>query len=100
MDWNAEALMALRMLIAGAAGGIVGLERDRHGVKRTHRVMSATLGALTQLSQGGAFAQQQVQAQSRLLNGVFECTLTQGISRQQPPALSVAFTNLASRFAP
>ena len=100
MNWNAEALMALRTLIAGALAGLSRWSGTGPGVKREHRVMLARPSRTRSLSQGGAFAQQQVQAQSRLLNGVFECTLTQGISSQQPPALPVAFTNLASLFAP
>lgn len=46
MDWNVEALMALRVLIAVALGGFVGWERERHGRAAGVRTYGAvSLGA-------------------------------------------------------
>ncbi|MDP1859133.1 MAG: MgtC/SapB family protein [Gemmatimonadaceae bacterium] len=46
MDWNAEALMALRVLVATALGGFVGWERERHGRETGVRTYGAVaLGA-------------------------------------------------------
>lgn len=46
MDWNLEALMALRVLIAAALGGFVGWERERHGREAGVRTYGAVaLGA-------------------------------------------------------
>lgn len=46
MDWNAEMLMALRVLAATALGGFVGWERERHGREAGVRTYGAVaLGA-------------------------------------------------------
>lgn len=46
MDWNAEALMALRALIAALLGAVVGWERERHGREAGVRTYAAvSLGA-------------------------------------------------------
>jgi putative Mg2+ transporter-C (MgtC) family protein len=46
MDWNVEALMALRVLIAVALGGLVGWEREGHGREAGVRTYGAVaLGA-------------------------------------------------------
>ena len=46
MDWNAEALMALRVLVAAVLGGCVGWERERHGREAGVRTYGAVaLGA-------------------------------------------------------
>ena len=46
MDWNAEALMALRVLIAAALGAFVGWEREQHGREAGVRTYGAvSLGA-------------------------------------------------------
>lgn len=46
MDWNVEALMALRVLIAAALGSFVGWEREQHGREAGIRTYGAVaLGA-------------------------------------------------------
>ncbi len=46
MDWNVEALMALRVLIAVALGAFVGSEREQHGREAGIRTYGAvSLGA-------------------------------------------------------
>lgn len=46
MDWNVEALMALRVLVAAALGSFVGWEREQHGREAGIRTYGAVaLGA-------------------------------------------------------
>lgn len=46
MDWNLEALMALRVLVASALGAFIGWERERHGREAGVRTYGAVaLGA-------------------------------------------------------
>lgn len=46
MDWNAEVLLALRVLVATALGGFIGWERERHGRETGIRTYgSVALGA-------------------------------------------------------
>lgn len=46
MDWNVEALMALRAVLAALLGGLVGFERERHGQDAGIRTYGAvSLGA-------------------------------------------------------
>jgi putative Mg2+ transporter-C (MgtC) family protein len=46
MDWNAEALMALRTVIAALLGGLIGWEREQHGREAGIRTYAAVaLGA-------------------------------------------------------
>ena len=41
MDWNQEALMAMRVLLAVLLGGFVGWERERHGREAGIRTYAA-----------------------------------------------------------
>lgn len=46
MDWNVEALMALRTVIAALLGGVIGWEREQHGREAGIRTYAAvSLGA-------------------------------------------------------